>query len=158
MKEKLFYSVTYGLYMISIIVLTQLIIFNKVDLASLIGAIIGISVAIPLVLENNKYKKDRYNIFTKEYLIQFSLLIIAFILIRFFVSPDYRIYPMLVIVVILITYEIIKRRRKRSSRIELQVFKTLDKLYFFMIFYNQIKVTCCNTLPLQARLSDGDCI
>ncbi|UTI87894.1 hypothetical protein NIT62_02870 [Mammaliicoccus sciuri] len=57
MKEKLFYSVTYGLYMISIIVLTQLIIFNKVDLASLIGAIIGISVATPLVLENNKYKK-----------------------------------------------------------------------------------------------------
>lgn len=114
MKEKLFYSVTYGLYMISIIVLTQLIIFNKVDLASLIGAIIGISVAIPLVLENNKYKKDRYNIFTKEYLIQFSLLIIAFILIRFFVSPDYRIYPMLVIVVILITYEIIKRRKKKK--------------------------------------------
>lgn len=116
MKEKLFYSVTYGLYMISIIVLTQLIIFNKVDLASLIGAIIGISVAIPLVLENNKYKKDRYNIFTKEYLIQFSLLIIAFILIRFFVSPDYRIYPMLVIVVILITYEIIKRRKKKEAR------------------------------------------
>jgi len=114
MKEKLFYSVTYGLYMISIIVLTQLIIFNKVDLASLIGAIIGISVAIPLVLENNKYKKDRYNIFTKEYLIQFSSLIIAFILIRFFVSPDYRIYPMLVIVVILITYEIIKRRKKKK--------------------------------------------
>ncbi|WP_436867492.1 hypothetical protein [Mammaliicoccus sciuri] len=48
MKEKLFYSVTYGLYMISILVLTQLIIFNKVDLATLIGAIIGISVAIPL--------------------------------------------------------------------------------------------------------------
>ncbi|MEB7816544.1 hypothetical protein [Mammaliicoccus sciuri] len=114
MKEKLFYSVTYGLYMISIIVLTQLIIFNKVDLASLIGAIIGISVAIPLVLENNKYKKDRYNIFTKEYFIQFSSLIIAFILIRFFVSPDCRIYPMLVIVVILITYEIIKRRKKKK--------------------------------------------
>lgn len=114
MKEKLFYSVTYGLYMISIIVLTQLIIFNKVDLASLIGAIIGISVAIPLVLENNKYKKDRYNIFTKEYLIQFSSLIIAFILIRLFVSSDYRIYPMMVIVVILITYEIIKRRKKKK--------------------------------------------
>lgn len=114
MKEKLFYSVTYGLYMISILVLTQLIIFNKVDLATLIGAIIGISVATPLVLENNKYKKDRYNIFTKEYLIQFSSLIIAFILIRFFVSPDYRIYPMLVIVVILITYEIIKRRKKKK--------------------------------------------
>lgn len=114
MKEKLFYSVTYGLYMISIIVLTQLIIFNKVDLASLIGAIIGISVATPLVLENNKYKKDRYNIFTKEYLIQFSSLIIAFILIRLFVSPDYRIYPMLVIVVILITQEIIKRRKKKK--------------------------------------------
>lgn len=114
MKEKLFYSVTYGLYMISIIVLTQLIIFNKVDLASLIGAIIGISVATPLVLENNKYKKDRYNIFTKEHLIQFSSLIIAFILIRLFVSPDYRIYPMLVIVVILITLEIIKRRKKKK--------------------------------------------
>ncbi|ASE33129.1 hypothetical protein BU006_01100 [Mammaliicoccus sciuri] len=114
MKEKLFYSVTYGLYMISILVLTQLIIFNKVDLATLIGAIIGISLVMPLVLASDIYKKEKYNIFTKEYLIQFSSLIIAFILIRLFVSSDYRIYPMMVIVVILITYEIIKRRKKKK--------------------------------------------
>lgn len=114
MKEKLFYSVTYGLYMISILLLTQLIIFNKVDLASLIGSIIGISLVMPLVLASDIYKKEKYNIFTKEYLILFSSLIIAFILIRLFVSPDYRIYPMMVIVVILITYEIIKRRKKKK--------------------------------------------
>lgn len=114
MKEKLFYSVTYGLYMISILLLTQLIIFNKVDLASLIGSIIGISLVMPLVLASDIYKKEKYNIFTKEYLILFSSLIIAFILIRLFVAPDYRIYPMMVIVVILITYEFIKRRKKKK--------------------------------------------
>lgn len=114
MKEKLFYSVTYGLYMISILLLTQLIIFNKVDLASLIGSIIGISLVMPLVLASDIYKKEKYNIFTKEYLILFSSLIIAFILIRLFVSPDYRIYPMMVIVVILITYDFIKRRKKKK--------------------------------------------
>ncbi|WP_206542176.1 hypothetical protein [Mammaliicoccus sciuri] len=100
--------------MISILVLTQLIIFNKVDLATLIGAIIGISLVMSLVLASDIYKKEKYNIFTKEYLIQFSSLIIAFILIRLFVSSDYRIYPMMVIVVILITYEIIKRRKKKK--------------------------------------------
>ncbi len=114
MKEKLFYSVTYGLYIITIILLTQLIIFNKVDLASLIGSIIGISLVMPLVLASDIYKKEKYNIFTKEYLILFSSLIIAFILIRLFVSPDYRIYPMMVIVVILITYDFIKRRKKKK--------------------------------------------
>ncbi|MFV5939142.1 hypothetical protein ACLIJS_13910 [Mammaliicoccus sciuri] len=114
MKEKLFYSVTSVIFIIIFMIITQLILFNKIDIATLIGAVIGISFVMLIELSNDKYDKDKYNMFTRKNLIFFSLYFISLILVRLFLSYEYRIYPIIILLVILITYEFIKRRKKKK--------------------------------------------
>ncbi|PTK06761.1 hypothetical protein BUZ89_08140 [Mammaliicoccus sciuri] len=113
MKEKLFYSVTSVIFIIIFMIITQLILFNKIDIATIIGAVIGISVVMQLELSNDK---DKYNMFTRKKLIFFSLYFISLILVRLFLSYEYRIYPMIILLAIIITYEIIKRRKKKKLK------------------------------------------
>lgn len=114
MKEKLFYSVTSVIFIIIFMIITQLILFNKIDIATIVGAVIGISVVMQLELSNDKYDKDKYNMFTRKKLIFFSLYFISLIPVRLFLSYEYRIYPMIILLAIIITYEIIKRRKKKK--------------------------------------------
>lgn len=116
MKEKLFYSVTSVIFIIIFMIITQLILFNKIDIATIIGAVIGISVVMQSELSNDKDDKDKYNMFTRKKLIFFSLYFISLILVRLFLSYEYRIYPMIILLAIIITYEIIKRRKKKKLK------------------------------------------
>lgn len=114
MKQKLFYSVTLVIFIIIFMIFTQLILFNNIDIATIVGAVIGISLVMLIELSNDKYNKDKYNMFTRKNLIFFSLYFISLILVRLFLSYEYRIYPIIIFLVILITYEIIKRRTKKK--------------------------------------------
>ncbi|MGK9045363.1 hypothetical protein [Mammaliicoccus vitulinus] len=112
MKEKWVYGGTFGLYMIFIVVVTQLFIFGTFDWTAIVGMSIGITV---LLLTTDIYSYEKHNIFKKENLIVILVYLVSLILNNLLIPSEFRIYSLCVVIVMILIYEISKRRKKRKK-------------------------------------------